>query len=120
VGLAGALVRHRWLPLATVATLRFRHPLKLFQRYRLRTRIVYWDEHTFYLQQVFERGGRTLATAYVCATFLGRKGPVRPADVLAQVGQVATRPPRPEVATRLQALAEWIHLEQKDADDDLP
>ena len=114
VGLARVLVRRRWLPLATVASLRFRHPLRLLQRYRLRTRIVSWDDDTFYLRQTFERGGRTLASGYICATFLGAHGPVHPVEVLAEVGQVAQRPPKPAVVSQLQALAASIHQEQKE------
>lgn len=122
LGLAGALVRNKWVPLATFASLRFRHPLKLFQRYRLRTRVIYWDEKTFYLRHVFERGGRTLATGHVCATFLGPQGAVPPAAVLAEVGQSVKRPAMPEVVSRLQALESSVHAEQMDvrADNTLP
>lgn len=114
LGLARSLLKRGWAPLATVAALRFRHPLKAFQRYRLRTRVVYWDDTTFYLQQVFERHGRTQATAYVCATFLSRRAAVRPTEVLAEIGQVVARPCKPEVVSDLQALAVAIHMEQKE------
>jgi acyl-CoA thioesterase FadM len=112
VGLIKAMWKRRWVPLATFATIRFRHPLKVFQRYQLRTRIVYWDEDTFYFQQHFERENRRVATGYVCATLLGPDGPVSPDNVLARARWPATRPEKPEIVSQLQALSRMIHEEQ--------
>jgi acyl-CoA thioesterase FadM len=116
VGLRATLARQRWTPLATVAAVRYRHPLRLFQRYRLRTRILWWDGRVFYIRQVFERGGRTQATAYLCATFLGSHGLVEPEAVLAEIGPPVDRPRMPAVIPQLQLLADAIHHEQLEAD----
>lgn len=113
-GLGNVLLRHRWAPIATVAAIRFRHPLRLFQRYHLHTQVLWWDDKTFYVRQVFERAGRTQATAYVCATFLGRHGPIAPATLLAQVGQPAQPPPITGLVSHLEAFASLIHAEQVD------
>ena len=61
-GVAGALIKRHWAPLASFATLRFRHPLRVFQRYQLLTQIVFWDDDAFYLRQVFQRRRRMVAT----------------------------------------------------------
>ncbi|MBO9717358.1 MAG: thioesterase family protein [Pseudoxanthomonas sp.] len=116
VGLRTTLVRQRWTPIATLAAVRYRHPLRLFQRYRLRTQVLWWDESAFYLRQVFERGGRVQATAYLRATFLGAHETVDPATVLAHVREPVDRPRMPEVIPQLQSLAEAIHREQLDGD----
>jgi acyl-CoA thioesterase FadM len=113
VGLLGTMVRNRWVPLATFVTIRFRHHLRLFERYNLRTRILYWDESTFYFEQRFERGGRTLATGYVCATMLGPGGPVPPQDVLAPTGQSPDRPAKPPIVAELQEQEVRIHALQQ-------
>src|SRR5512144_2767189 len=55
LGLIGSMFRRRWVPLVTFVAIRFRSPLKAFQKYELRTRIIYWDDDTFYLRQRFER-----------------------------------------------------------------
>jgi acyl-CoA thioesterase FadM len=84
-GLLRTLIMRKWAPLATSVTMRFRHPLKIFQRYQLLTKIVFWDDDVFYSRQRFQRHGRIVATAYVCATLLGPNGSVHPADILAEL-----------------------------------
>jgi acyl-CoA thioesterase FadM len=69
-GLLKSMFKNKWVPLATFDTIRFRYPLKAFQKYQLRTKIVWWDDKTGYFKQVFELKGRVVATGYVCATFL--------------------------------------------------
>jgi hypothetical protein len=113
-GIAATLIKRKWVPLATFATLRFRYPLKVFQRYQLLTKIVFWDDETFYLRHVFQRHRRTVATGYVCATFLGPHGPVRPEDILAAINQPVSRPERPEIVSRLKELGSLIHDEQRE------
>ena len=115
-GLGPTLLRLRWAPLAMVAAVRFRHPLRLFQRYRLRTRILWWDDRAFYIRQVFERGGRTQATAYVCATFLGPHGAIPPATVLARIGQAVEPPRMPGQVSHLRAFTDTVHREQIEED----
>ena len=113
VGLIRIMFRRKWVPLATFDTIRFRHPLKVFQKYKLRTRIIWWDESTFYFEQQFERKGRTLATGYVYATLLGSGGPISPEDVLSEIGQSAEPPEKPEIVSKLQATESAIHERQK-------
>lgn len=112
VGLIKTMFRHKWVPLATFDTIRFRYPLKLFQKYQLHTRIIYWDNHTFYFQQQFKRRGRVAATGYVCATLLGPEGPVPPKDVLAEIGQSVSRPEKPEIVCKLEEMDLLIHQGQ--------
>ncbi len=116
IGLLRVMFRRGWVPLATFATIRFRHPLRLFQRYRLRTRAIYWDDDTVYFQQVFERKGRIVATGYVCATLLGLHGRISPKDLLAEIHESPTPPDKPEIVARLQELNDMIHDTQKERD----
>lgn len=114
LGLLGTMIRKNWVPLTTFCTIRFRHPLKVFQKYQLRTRVACWDDHTFYFQHDFERGGRIVATGYVCSTLLGSTGPVRPQDVLGEIGISLTSPEKPEIVARLMELDAMIHQGQHD------
>jgi acyl-CoA thioesterase FadM len=115
-GLLRTMIRKNWVPLTTVYGIRFRHPLRLFQKYRIRSRVEYWDEHTFYFQHDFERKGRIVATAHVCSTLLGSQGAVRPQDLLNEAGISRTRPELPEVIARLQGLDEIIRQGQRAKD----
>ncbi len=80
------LLRRRWYPVLGSATLRFRRPLDPFQRYRLVTRLVAWDEKWCFLEQRFERGGHVHAVGRVKALFRGPQGHVSTAALLAAAG----------------------------------
>ena len=113
VGLIKPMFREKWVPLATFDTIRFRHFLKVFQKYRLRTKIIFWDEKTFYFEQQFERHNRIVATGYVCATCLGSDGPIDPERVIASTGQSVTKPQKSVQVSILQDLEKNIHERQK-------
>jgi hypothetical protein len=49
------LVRNRWIPIARVVTIRYRYPPKMFQRFELRSRVVYWDAEWAWTEHRFER-----------------------------------------------------------------
>ena len=114
VGLLKPMIKQKWVPLATFVTVRFRHFLKVFQKYRLHTKIIFWDESTFYFEQQFERHDRIVATGYVCATCLGVKGPIEPEKVIASTGQSVTKPEKSSIVMILQELEKNIHTCQKD------
>jgi len=80
------LLRRRWYPVLGSATLRFRRPLDPFQKYRLVTRLVAWDEKWCFLEQRFERGGHVHAVGRVKALFRGPEGQVPSAALLAAAG----------------------------------
>jgi hypothetical protein len=80
------LLRRRWFPVVGSATLRFRRSLDPFQRYRLATRFVAWDEKWCFLEQRFERGGHVHAVGRVKALFRGPQGQVSTAALLAAAG----------------------------------
>ncbi len=94
-GLLPLLWREKLKPVMGAAQIRFRRPLAPFQRYRLRSRLVGWDDRWFYLEQRFERQGTVLCTALVKAAFLKTGGRSRPADVVGLVGWSAPPPPVP-------------------------
>lgn len=113
-GVLKLMLINKWGPVVTFNTIRFRYPLKVFQRYQLKTSIVWWDDATFYWKQTFERKGRVVATGYVCGTALGSNGPVPPQEILDAIGKSATRPSQPEMVSRLRELEYLIHETQKE------
>jgi acyl-CoA thioesterase FadM len=107
-------VKNKWGPLTTFNTIRFRYPLKVFQKYQLKTRIVWWDDVTFYYKQVFERKGRVVASGYVYTTFIGPNGAVPPSEVLAELGLSLTKPNESEIVFKLREIESLIHESQKE------
>jgi acyl-CoA thioesterase FadM len=100
------LLRRRWFPVVGSATLRFRRPLDPFQRYRLVTRLVAWDEKWCFLEQRFERGGHVHAVGRVKALFRGPEGQVATAALLAAAGYPEAAPRQVSEAIRLWQEAE--------------
>lgn len=110
-GLAGKLRRRGWFPVVTGETMGFRRALTLGQRFRVETRVLGWDERSFYLHQRFLRGDDMIAGGLVVGRFLRREGgSVPPSEVAALVG----RPESPELpawARRLGADQERLRTE---------
>lgn len=95
MGLGRHVMRRRWAPVVAAATIRFRRSLDPFQRYDLRSRVVGWDERSFYLGQTFERGGTVHAHALVRAAILGPAGRVAPQEVVDMLRPGLASPPLP-------------------------
>ncbi len=98
-GYAPAMVKRRWFPLITGVMIRFRRSLRVGTRFSLATRLVAWDARSFFLEQRFEQGGDVRAHAYVKSLFMGAKGPLSTAEVLAVASDTRPSPPMPEAIT---------------------
>jgi acyl-CoA thioesterase FadM len=113
-GLRSAMIKNKWIPVASFNTIRFRYPLKVFQKYQLKTRIIWWDETTFYWEQTFERKGRVVATGHVCATLIDKNGSVPSKTIVDIVGPNVLKPDKPKVVTKLREIENFIHDTQKE------
>lgn len=60
-GLMRAAIRHRWTPIASAIKIRFRREMRLFDCFRLETRLLAWNQFTVVMEQVFyfEKGPRS-------------------------------------------------------------
>ena len=106
-GLARAARKNRWNPLVASSTIRYKKSLTLGKRFTLRTRVIGWDEKWFYIEQVFKKGERPIASATVKGLFRGPHGNVLPAQVLTAIRQEVRSPELP-ASVRL-----WIESENK-------
>ena len=104
-GLLARIGAQRWYPVVTAETIQFRRSLTLGQRFAIVTRVIGWDDRAILVEQRFERGGETIAQAYVRARFLRREGGSVPtADVMALAGiSDADMPVMPPRAARWNA-----------------
>lgn len=59
-GLWKAVRNHGWTPIASAVTVRYRRELRPFQKFRLETRLLCWDETLVIMEQTFviDGGGR--------------------------------------------------------------
>ncbi len=107
VGLMRLIIRRRWAPVVGMATIRFRKSLTPFQKYRLKTRVVCWNDKWTYIEQHFEAGDEIVALAYVKTVFRAGKRTLRSREVLRALGQEQRSPPMPPAIEALK-LAEGL------------
>lgn len=101
-GLGRLALQQHWVPMVGSATICYRRPLKLFQRFTLRTRIVYWDDKWFYLAQQFESDDKIVSSAHIKGLLRGRHGNIAPQTALGLLGfGDVPRPEPPPSFTRM-------------------
>ena len=111
-GLLREAVRRRWMPVVVAATMRFRRPLGFLQGFELRTRLLGWDETSFYIAQSFHSNGKVCAEGAVRAMMLDGRRKVPPQEVMELVQSDVRSPELPawvlrwEDAMRGQTAAE--------------
>ena len=103
--LAGALIKHRWQPLAGAVNIRYKQSLLPFQKYRLHTKVIGWDEKWFYIEQRFERKNRTIAVGLVKALFRGPRRNISPEATLKLIGVNIDPPNMPDKVLK------WLSME---------
>jgi len=115
-GLFKFLLKHKWRPIIASVSIRYKHSLRPFQRYQLRTRLLCWDHKWFFAEHRFERGGELVAIGMAKGLFRGPAGNVTPEEVFKALGYHVDSPPVPEsVAMWLQSEALLLSEAQVDS-----
>lgn len=95
IGLFKPLLRLRWAPVLAAAEISYIRPLAPFAKFELSSRVAYWDDKYFFLEQSFSIGDRVCAQAMVKGLFVRQRTPVPTAEVLALLPQAVARPTMP-------------------------
>ena len=102
-GVKGALDKNGWYPVVTAETMKFRRSINLFQKFKVQTQILGWNEKAFIVEQKFVARGDVVASAIIMARFLKvTGGTVTPAEIMAAVD---FKSPSPKIPDNVQA---WI------------
>jgi acyl-CoA thioesterase FadM len=115
-GLTGELKRRGWFPVVTAESIGFRRSLTLFQRFEVDTRVLGWDDTSFYLHQRFIRDDDVMAGALVVGRFLRREGGSVATSEIAALAGVTESPAIPEWARRLGEDQERLRIDRVAAD----
>jgi acyl-CoA thioesterase FadM len=110
-GLWRAVWRHGWTPVANAVVIRFRRELRAFERYRLETQIVAWDERAVVMEQIFvfqggTRDGQVAARALMKGGLYDRRERkyVPVSRLMSEIGASAESPvPSGEIKAFLEA-----------------
>jgi acyl-CoA thioesterase FadM len=103
-GLLEHIIRSRWQPLVGAVWVTYRHPLPLFSRFTLASRLMCWDERWFYIEQTFVNAKGQCAIGWVKGALRDEKGTLDPQAVIEGVAPGALSPEMPD------ALAAWNQL----------
>ncbi len=115
-GVARWMWRRKWTPVVASETMRFPRALKPFQRYRLKTRVLCWDERWVFLEQRFETlAGELAALGIVKAVLTAERRTMRPKEALKIMGMLRRSPVMPP-AVKAWALAEEWMVEPRGAE----
>lgn len=94
-GMFKELMKRRWLPVVASANLKFYRQIKPFHSYKLKTRILGWDDKWFYIEQRFEVGQRLAAVGVIKGLFRGPEGNVSTTELLKLADYVGDSPELP-------------------------
>ena len=98
-GLFKEILKRKWYPVLSSASLRFRKSLKAFDRIELTTEIIYWDEKWLYIEHCLEKDGVVCARGLVKGIFRGPEGNVTVPALMESIGYKADKPVLPDVVT---------------------
>jgi acyl-CoA thioesterase FadM len=94
MGLAKVMLRERCVGILGGQAIRYKKPLKRFQAFDLRSRIVGWDDKWTFFEHHIEGKRQSYATCHARVTFIGRGGRrVSPAEFSAMAGGPSESPP---------------------------
>jgi len=94
MGLAKIMLRERFVGIVGGQAILYKKPLKRFQRFDLRSRIVGWDNRWTFFEHHIEGKRESYVTSHARVTFVGRDGRrVSPAEFSAMAGGPSESPP---------------------------
>ena len=92
-GLVKSVIREKWMPVIAGISMIYRRSLAPFERYRLETHLIGWDDKWVYMEQTFIRkNGDVAARGFVKATFLKGGQRVASADIAAAANYTGVSP----------------------------
>ena len=98
-------LRHKWAPVTTGEIINYRRSIRAFQKFELRTRVIYWDENRFYVEQSFNVSGQMFVSALVEGLVRSPQGVLEPGEVFAKAGYEGPAPePSQEMKERIACL----------------
>jgi acyl-CoA thioesterase FadM len=112
VGVVSCMWQNRWTAVLGGGCIRFRSPLKPFQRYQVRTRLLSWDERWWYLEHAFlGEHNQLVATGVSRAALRCGSEWVASSAVVDQLEPGATAPPLPDYVRNWLAVEHdmWHH-----------
>ena len=109
IGVVGQVMKNKWMPVLSAATIRYRLPLNPFQKFRLETKIAWWDDKWFYIEQRYlivggDKDNAVAAIAFVKGSLYDRKSrKTVPSQELINLAGSPDKPEKPDYIESWQA-----------------
>jgi acyl-CoA thioesterase FadM len=95
-GYLGLCLKKRWFPIVGALKIIYLKPLKPFQKFQLKTRVLGWDAKWIYVEQLFESDGVLCAKSVLQGLILGKQSKVTTREWLKAVRHSPKSPPLPK------------------------
>lgn len=86
-GLFTLMRKHKWMPLIAEQEVRYKKPLKMFQRFTAALELTHWDEKYFYVTHRITSGSTVYVEARSKNVVYSRAGVVPPQTVFARLAE---------------------------------
>jgi len=107
-GIVAAIGKNRWAPILGGGFIRYRYSLRLWQSYRVRSRLLCWDKQWFFLEHVFIDAKNRHVAVGISRAALRANGKWVATDKVAQ--EVQPGAASPSVPAYVM---EWLELEEE-------
>ena len=108
MGIVRKVLARKWRPIVGGTMITYRKSLLPFERFRIRSRVLCWDEKWFYFDHVVEKAnGELAARATVRGLVRGPQGNISPPEFVALTGHAVLSPPIPGY------IARWTEAESR-------
>lgn len=79
-------LKEKWIAPLAALKVNFIRPFQIFQKFDLRTEIVFWDEKWIYIRHQFFHNEKLHTDGFAKVTIRGKQGSVQPEDVYRKLG----------------------------------
>jgi acyl-CoA thioesterase FadM len=79
-------IKNKWIPVTIAETFTFRRSIRNLEKVRVRTEMVCWNQHGFFLRQTFLVKGEVRAIAYTEGVVRAPSGHLKPAEAFRLAG----------------------------------
>lgn len=122
LGIAGYVIRNKYIPVLSASAMRYRLPLLPFQKYDLTTRIICWDEKWVFMEHRFiirggKKDGAVAAIGLVKGSFFSKqtRGTIPTGEILTAIGEVLESPAMPDYISKWKDSEESLREDMKQA-----
>jgi len=106
--LRNTVLKYKCIPITIAETIDYKRSIKAFSRVKLTTRVLCWNEKSFYLEHQFLVNGDVYAIGFAEGLLRAPDGVKRPADIFKLAGMEQTSPDFPP------EIISWISSLQKE------